>query len=363
MARDEYFLRSNSPGPLKLAMMDITSSTNTRTMVAALVGNLPCGNKAPTLSTQDLDATRAVDFGALVTSLAFDWTVRQRVSGTTLNWHIVESLSLPKLAAFPLGLGQALFPVALSAVQFASEWVRFGLPPRIHGCTEQERIRIETVIDAALGAVMGLGNEDLRHVFSDCDHARPVNSHTESTPAKGLWRVDKDRDPELRRTVLSLVASCDLQSKIQACDGDCLQGINAFLSEPHGEGWMLPETLRLADYDLGHDRRASLAQPVASILGPRFFDYQLVQSRDESEQECRLHARNLLGTTAYAELVRNVQRDDAVHAPVPGSSDSTSNQPKVTNLQAATPAPTVAEHQAKKDATLRWRGDQPDLFE
>ena len=66
---------------------------------------------------------------------------------------------------------------------------------------------------------------------------------------------------------------------------------------------MLPETLRLADYGLGHDERAKHPQPVASRLGPRFYDWQLVQSNDESWRECHLHARNLLGANGYAQLI------------------------------------------------------------
>ncbi len=53
---------------------------------------------------------------------------------------------------------------------------------------------------------------------------------------------------------------------------------------------MLPETLRLADYGLGHDDRAKEHQPVASRLGPRFYDWQLEQDVDESWEECRRHA-------------------------------------------------------------------------
>ena len=66
---------------------------------------------------------------------------------------------------------------------------------------------------------------------------------------------------------------------------------------------MIPETLRLADYGLGHDERAEHPQPVASRLGPRFYDWQLVQSADESWRECHLHARNLLGAHEYALLL------------------------------------------------------------
>ena len=90
---------------------------------------------------------------------------------------------------------------------------------------------------------------------------------------------------------------------IQAAGGNRHRGIEAFVSQNHGEGWMLPETLCLADYGLGHDERAKHPKPVASRLGPRFYDWQLVQSADESGHECQLHARNLLGTREYARLI------------------------------------------------------------
>ena len=91
--------------------------------------------------------------------------------------------------------------------------------------------------------------------------------------------------------------------------GDHEKGVEAFLSQNHGEGWMLPEALRLADYGLGHDQGARHSQPVASRLGPRFYDWQLVQSAGESSRECHLHARNLLGSHEYAHLlVEQIER-------------------------------------------------------
>ena len=71
---------------------------------------------------------------------------------------------------------------------------------------------------------------------------------------------------------------------------------------------MLPETLRLADYGLGHDERAKQPQPVASRLGPRFYDWQLTQTPDESWRECHLHARNLLGEAGYQQLLEEIER-------------------------------------------------------
>ena len=98
-------------------------------------------------------------------------------------------------------------------------------------------------------------------------------------------------------------------SKIQESGGNREIGIEAFLTQNHGEGWMVPETLRLADYGLGHDERARHPQPVASRLGPRFYDWQLVQRADESWRECHLHARNPLGTHGYGLLlVEQIER-------------------------------------------------------
>jgi len=60
-----------------------------------------------------------------------------------------------------------------------------------------------------------------------------------------------------------------------------------------GEAWMLPETLRLADYGLGHDDRAKEPQPVAARLGSRFLPWQLEGTPEESWAECEHHAKNL----------------------------------------------------------------------
>jgi len=100
--------------------------------------------------------------------------------------------------------------------------------------------------------------------------------------------------------VLTVVAFDALAKLIANNAGDRDAGITAFLALNNGEGWMLPEALRLADYGLGHDDRADAAQPVASRLGPRFLDWQLAQSPDESWAECDRHARAVLGDDEFA---------------------------------------------------------------
>jgi len=100
---------------------------------------------------------------------------------------------------------------------------------------------------------------------------------------KGFWRFEKSDDPELRTTVLSQIALADLRT----------HGLRGFLGVGGGEGWLLPESVRLRDYGLGQGDQAKDVQPVASRLGPRFYDWQVNQNVEESWEECERHAEIL----------------------------------------------------------------------
>ncbi|NJK30973.1 MAG: hypothetical protein HC927_00415 [Deltaproteobacteria bacterium] len=144
--------------------------------------------------------------------------------------------------------------------------------------SEHERVRIRSILDALTAHCFGLAWDDLRWILAGCDH--PIGAPA-SNP-KGFWRVDKDKSPELRQSLLALVAFHDLQRV----------GLPDFVAQNEGQGWMLPETLRLADYDLGHDARAKQPQPVAERLGPRLLADQR-EGVDESWTECERHAELL----------------------------------------------------------------------
>jgi len=101
--------------------------------------------------------------------------------------------------------------------------------------------------------------------------------------------------------LLSLAAFDDLQRSITAAGGDRDAGIQAFCDQHEGDGWMLPETLCLADLGLtrtvnpdDYDDRARVPQPVRSRMGERFLDWQLAQTPEESWAECERHAQAIL---------------------------------------------------------------------
>ena len=292
----------------KIGYRRIARTTDERSFIAAILPSLPCGDAVFLLH---IDTGTMVDVAqamALLNGMAFDWVIRHRLGGTNLNWSVLAECPLPRTTETSRAgwystvahlVGRLnLFPSLFAPVKATR---RGGTPDALHPA---ERSRLRAMTDAAACAAFKLDAADLRHVLRDCDlptdAVGPRSSSAASLDPRGFWRVDRDKPPELRHTVLTLVAFHDLQAKIAAVDGHREKGIEAFLSQNDGEGWMLPETLRLADYGLGHDERARQPQPVASRLGPRFYDWQLVQSADESWRECHLHARNLLGEHDYA---------------------------------------------------------------
>lgn len=170
-----------------------------------------------------------------------------------------------------------------------------------------ERLRVSCIIDAIIAAVYGLNYLDLKHMLRDCAFDnRLLNSPPEGVVSpKGFWRVDKEDQPELRQTVLTLVAYCDLDVAIKNSGGDVFRGISSFLESQNGRGWQIPDSVRLTDYDLDFCSSANDHQPVAGLLGPNFLEWQLEQTVDESWSECKLHARNILGEESYQKLIRS----------------------------------------------------------
>jgi len=303
----------------KIGYMDVSSATNARTMVASALEDWPCGNRVNIFRPSG-GIIKAMALCGVLNSIPYDWSLRQRVVGIIINYFIAAESPLPKCNNHNLmqtKIAECAYRLiccgpALAACQLAFLNHR-GVKILQEGkqqsaLTDNERLRLITSIDAIVSVWFGLRSNDLIYMNHNCDHTSHsfTSSFYRTLNPKGFWRVDKDKDPELRHTLLTLIAFHDLEEKIRDCGGDREKGIEAFLNQNNGEGWLLPETLCLADYGLGHDERAKHPQPVAVRLGPRFYDWQLTQSPEESWRECHLHARNLLGEAGYKQLLADI---------------------------------------------------------
>lgn len=302
---EKAFMDSGLSTGAKLGFLAIGSGTNSRSMYCSVLPNFPCGNSVAVLRAAQNTIHKLTELSRQMAGFLFDYILRLRLTGINLNYFVIEEAPLLKLSG---ALTQAWIAAALGMPSqlFSSEWIRFPQNTSesvgwksIWALTQSERLRLNCMIDAVNFAEAGLSGSDCEHIMSGCDYP---HTDSKSLNPKGFWRIDKEKDPELRQTLLSLAAFHNLEAEIRANNGDLVKGIETFFSQNGGEGWMLPETLKLADYGLGHDERANHHQPVASRLGPRFYDWQLAQCADEYRRESLLHASNIFRKGACEDL-------------------------------------------------------------
>lgn len=266
----------------RLAFMDICSATNARTFYGAAIPGFPCGHSVPLLHSRGSPLILA----AALNSFVVDQVFRLKVGGLHLTWNYLEESPTVKFADARRLDALKNLAVRLNDINvlFAESWTKNESRSwrSLWALTPHERLRLRCVIDAIVANAFDLSSSEFAHCLYECDLPRSEYSgeSAKSLNPKGFWRIDKDKDPELRHTVLSLVAFRDLQEK----------GLDTFLAQNNGDGWLIPEQLRLADYGLGHDQRAQEYQTVASRLGPRFYEWQLNEDVERSWQECAAHA-------------------------------------------------------------------------
>ena len=296
MALDDYSANIQKRARGKVCFKDISTAIHKRTMMAALIPDLPAVNASPVLTCSPGLSIETLQ--AVVGSFVFDYVAKFKIGYLHLNYFIIEECPLVRperletvahrLSGMALRLG---CPSELFAPLWTerSEWFNTKPWRGLWAVTAHERLRLKCVLDACMAYTYGLTYEDFQWLLLETDHPASFlasKKNTKKLDQKRFWRIDKELDPELRHTVLSQVAFHDLLQR----------GVDEFLSQNDGEGWLIPEQLRLADFGLGRDDRSNESHAVASRLGPRFLDWQLEEDTVISWKEC----------AAHAELIRRI---------------------------------------------------------
>lgn len=288
MSRDDYLGSEDDADSrlsgLKVGFLAIGSATNSRSMFSGLVADFPAGNSVAVL--QCAGAEQSVALMAALNSFAYDFTLRVRLGGLNLNYFVVAETPTPSLGADGLRTAAELgLRLGLPHKAFAKYWLPHRSSNRswhsLLALTPHERARLKAINEAVCAWHFGLSWDDFAAVLEDCDLPQDQLSGASAKRLnpKGFWRIDKDMAPELRHSVLSLAAFHDVQRL----------GINEFLTQNEGAGWLLPEYLRLSDLGLGRDQRAKELQPVRSALGERLLDWQVNVDVSRSWDECAAH--------------------------------------------------------------------------
>jgi hypothetical protein len=261
-------------------------------MIASLVRFF--GSESNVIAICCDDSVKLMFLAGILNSLPFDYFLRIRFSGLALDYHVTKEIPTPT----PLALAPAQEYLVSTVLRlncghplFSPEWLLLCKERNESwryrwAITDHERLRLRCSLDAVVACLYGLNTDHFAWIMRDCDHPHEVINSKDfmrTLDPKGFWRVDKSQPPELRSTVLAQIAFHDLQRI----------GLEAFMAQNNGEGWMLPETLRLSDYGLGHDDRARQLQPVASQFGDRFLPWQLNEDVEQSWKECHRHAESI----------------------------------------------------------------------
>ena len=165
-----------------LGFKEITAPTNVRTFIAALLPAVGFGNKVPILKPEMANRTEWLLAANLNTTI-FDFAVRQKVQGQTLNLFIVEQLPVVPPDRYntvrfgPKTAGEIVREAVLELTYTAHDMAPFarGLghvdeggevrPPFVWD--EERRLRLRAKLDAVFFHLYGVTDrDDVRYIYS-----------------------------------------------------------------------------------------------------------------------------------------------------------------------------------------------------
>jgi len=175
----------------EIAFKDVTSPTNTRTMIAAFIPFAGALNSAPLMLTgEEISERQKCCLLANFNSFAFDFVARQKVGGIHLNFFIVEQLPV-----FPPDFYEAacLWDRRCTLEKWVSDRVlkltctsndmrplakaaRFD--PPVHKWKPDERAELQAELDAAYFVLYGIPRDDVEYILTTF---RGAGSPPEST--------------------------------------------------------------------------------------------------------------------------------------------------------------------------------------
>jgi len=144
---------------LRVGFCDIAGQTNERSLMAALIPRgVVCGNKVPTiLFPEDPSEERLLVWVSIANSFVFDWMLR-RVLTTTVNYFLLQSIPMPKLARDGLP-----WKKLVSAARKLRSLDSAGATPE----TYERMAQLRGDIDAEVAVAYGLDLKDMELLLQD----------------------------------------------------------------------------------------------------------------------------------------------------------------------------------------------------
>jgi hypothetical protein len=302
-------------GGTRLVFRDFARATDERTMIASVIPAWPCGNKVPLLAEEHQVAiANQLSLLCVLNSFAYDFIVRNRITGMNLNKFIVDETPVPDLLNIPVELSVIGARLCMVHEVFAVAWLEL-----LEGCTElherpwkshwavspADRLELRAMADAIVAHLYGLDEKQFRWILRNCDFSQNKLSEVgfrARLPAKGFWRTGIGSsehqwrqawscEPEFRLPNLALVAFVELARLKRQLGGDIDAAVAAFAPICGDGAWRLPDRLRLSDFNLTQSQHADEDRELGTYLRREF---AIGDPDRPSWQDCRRIAEHLL---------------------------------------------------------------------
>ena len=193
VSENDFRKRFSTPDRLKLALRDITSSTNERTLVSCLIPNFPSGHTTPVFRLAKPRLNSLLTLSALLSCLSIDYVARASMTGSHMSYFVFSELPIPvRVENWKVLDRLAIGTASLSMIHryFAPEWLKMKRQyPELIGkewkrhwaVTEGDRLRLRVEIDALCADLYGLEPDDFDWIVRD-----------DRTDPKGFYRVDRE---------------------------------------------------------------------------------------------------------------------------------------------------------------------------
>jgi len=177
----EYWDRVGWERPWVVIFRDIARSTDERTAIATFAPAVAFGNQAPGLLST-LDTRRVALLVANISSLPFDYTARNKVGGTHMNFFILDQLPVfppeayevweidgRKLSGF---LATATLTLTATSEGLESLAAEIGAKAALQSWDEEERFLLMRQIDAVYAHLYSLTREEFSHILDTFPNVR-----------------------------------------------------------------------------------------------------------------------------------------------------------------------------------------------
>ncbi|MFX0061426.1 MAG: Eco57I restriction-modification methylase domain-containing protein [Candidatus Hermodarchaeota archaeon] len=175
-----------------LVFQNITASTNERTFICSIIPRYAVGNSL-TLMLTSKPPKLVCCLLANLSSLVFDYIVRQKLGGINLNYFIVEQLPVLPPKVYSKELQKLIIPKVVELVYTSEDMREFAkscdinVPP--YPWNEEKRLHLKAELDAIFAHLYGLTHFDLAYILESFGGGKSL---------KGLKKRELEKYGEFR---------------------------------------------------------------------------------------------------------------------------------------------------------------------